>query len=51
MFSCAAEGGMAMGEQRGNSKLGPTVFIATVVASLVFSWWFLIYDHGVPGMH
>lgn len=38
-----------MGEQRGGSKLGPIVFIATVLASLVFSWWFLIYDHGVTG--
>ncbi len=27
---------------------GPWIFAATLVAVLVFFWWFLIYRHGVP---
>ena len=33
------------------SVIGPAVFAATLVASLVFFWWFLIYDHGFPAAH
>jgi len=28
---------------------GPYLFVATLIAILVFFWWFLIADHGVPG--
>jgi hypothetical protein len=28
--------------------VGPAVFMITVAATLVFFWWLLIYDHGVP---
>lgn len=33
------------------SRLGPTVFVITLIAVLVFFWWFLIYNHGAPVMH
>jgi hypothetical protein len=28
--------------------VGPAVFAITLAAVLVFFWWFLIYDHGLP---
>ena len=31
--------------------IGPAVFLITLLASLVFFWWLLIYDHGVPMAH
>jgi hypothetical protein len=31
--------------------IGPAVFVVTLVASLVFFWWLLIYDHGLPAAH
>ncbi|MHA1567640.1 MAG: hypothetical protein ACTSX7_20195 [Alphaproteobacteria bacterium] len=31
--------------------IGPTVFLLTLLASLVFFWWFLIYDHGLSGLN
>lgn len=30
---------------------GPWVFRAVFVASLVFAWWLVIYDHGVASVH
>ncbi len=38
------------GERR-RSVIGPAVFLVTLLASLVFFWWLLIYDHGVPVAH
>lgn len=26
---------------------GPTLFYAALIATLVFFWWLVIYDHGV----
>ena len=40
-----------MEEKKLRIKLGPAVFILTFLAVLVFCWWFLIYDHGVPASH
>ena len=34
-----------------HSIIGPAVFLATLLASLVFFWWSLIYDHGLPAAH
>lgn len=31
--------------------VGPAVFLVTLLASLVFFWWLLIYDHGLPAAH
>jgi hypothetical protein len=33
------------------AKLGPILFGATLLAVLVFFWWFLIYRHGFPAAH
>lgn len=33
------------------SIAGPAIFVVTLVASLVFFWWLLIYDHGLPAAH
>ena len=32
----------------GRTALGPLVFLATLVATLAFFWWFLVYDHAPP---
>ena len=32
------------------SKLGPTVFLVVLAATLVFFWWLLIYDHGAAAL-
>lgn len=40
--------GGALKEQRDHSWLGPTVFLVAFAAVLVFFWWLVIYDHGVP---
>ncbi|MFQ5785646.1 MAG: hypothetical protein ACE5H8_12600 [Alphaproteobacteria bacterium] len=29
------------------ARIGPAVFLVTLVLVLIFFWWFLIYDHGV----
>ena len=41
----------APGQPPRHTMLGPATFIVTFVATLVFFWWLLIYDHGVPGGH
>ena len=33
------------------SIVGPAVFLVTLLASLGFFWWLLIYDHGLPAAH
>ena len=38
-------------DARGQSIVGPAVFLITLLASLIFFWWFLIYDHGLPMAH
>jgi len=40
----------AGGEHRGGSW-GAWLFRATVVATLVYSWWLLIYSHGIASHH
>ncbi len=30
---------------------GPRLFYCAIIASLVFFWWLLIYDHGVKPLH
>ncbi|MDH3715259.1 MAG: hypothetical protein OET44_15595 [Gammaproteobacteria bacterium] len=30
---------------------GPMLFYAAIVASFVFFWWLVIYDHGVTPLH
>ncbi len=30
---------------------GPKLFYAALIASLVFFWWLVIYDHGVKPLH
>ncbi len=37
-----------MTETRRAPPVGSAVFLATLVAVLVFFWWLLIYDHGAP---
>jgi len=32
----------------GRVTWGPKLFYLTLLAGLVFFWWVLIYDHGVP---
>jgi len=32
----------------GRVTWGPKLFYLTLLAGLVFFWWLLIYDHGVP---
>ncbi len=32
------------------SRLGPAVFVLTLIAILVFFWWFLLSGHGAPVM-
>lgn len=36
---------------RNRNVVGPAVFLITLLASLVFFWWLLIYDHGLPAAH
>jgi len=36
-------------QPRRRNLIGPAVFLITLAASLTFFWWFLIYDHGLPG--
>jgi hypothetical protein len=38
-------------DARKRNVIGPAVFLVTLLASLVFFWWLLIYDHGVPVAH
>ena len=40
-----------MKDVRRHNIVGLTVFLVTLLASLVFFWWLLIYDHGVPVTH
>ncbi len=30
------------------SIIGPAAFVATLTAVLLFFWWLLIFDHGLP---
>jgi hypothetical protein len=34
-----------------SSSWGPKLFYITLVASLVFFWWLLIYSHGISPIH
>jgi hypothetical protein len=36
---------------RDSANWGKTLFVATLVAILVFFWWLLIYSGGVSGHH
>lgn len=40
-----------MKDARNRNVVGPAVFLITLLASLVFFWWLLIYDHGLPAAH
>ncbi len=33
--------------KRPRALLGQATFAATLVATLIFFWWLLIYDHGI----
>mgnify|MGYP000353499513 CR=1 FL=1 len=35
----------------GEATWGPWLFRGVFVASLVFAWWLVIYDHGVVSSH
>ncbi len=42
----------AQHEDKGASATwGPKLFYAALIASLVFFWWLVIYDHGVKPIH
>ena len=38
-------------EARRHSVIGPAVFLVTLLACLIFFWWLLIYNHGLPAAH
>ncbi len=40
-----------MAEKPKNSIMGSVVFYGGLAASLIFFWWLLIYDHGIPASH
>ena len=40
---------MAPREQ--TAVLGKVVFCLTLVATVFFFWWLLVYDHGVVAVH
>ncbi|MDX8412243.1 MAG: hypothetical protein R8K46_10315 [Mariprofundaceae bacterium] len=42
-----------MGQENGRkgSNWGPKLFLATLVAALIFFWWLLLYSHGVVSHH
>ena len=44
-------GNSSVKEARKRNVIGPAVFTVTLLACLVFFWWFLIYDHGLPMAH
>ena len=40
-----------MNDRRRKTGIGPVVFVITLLATLAFFWWLLIYDHGIPAVH
>ena len=42
---------MTVPQIRDSAKWGRALFIATLVAIVVFFWWLLIYSGGVSGHH
>jgi hypothetical protein len=48
MGNTRARGIALMREKPERPFVGPTAFLATLAAVLVFFWWLLIYDHGIP---
>lgn len=40
-----------MSDKSPKSVLGPVVFWISTAATLLFFWWLLIYDHGIPAAH
>lgn len=40
-----------MAGESGNETVGKTVFYGTLIATVVFFWWLLIYDHGATAVH
>lgn len=38
-------------EQESAETWGPKLFYVALIASLVFFWWLVIYDHGVKPLH
>lgn len=40
------------GDMKADSgKIGPVIFIGTLILVLIFFWWFLFYSHGVKPGH
>ena len=39
-----------MEEEKAN-KIGKWMFRILVVVALIYFWWMVIYDHGVPSAH
>ncbi len=35
----------------GRTFIGPAIFITTLIVSLIFFWWLLIYSHGITPQH
>lgn len=48
---CPVASGEGMKRVSKGFRVGPAVFLITLAATLVFFWWLLIYDHGVPAVH
>jgi hypothetical protein len=44
-------GGIEMASKEQTAVLGKVVFWLTLVATVAFFWWLLIYDHGVVAAH
>ncbi len=40
-----------MAARERTAVLGKIVFWLTLAAMMLFFWWLLIYDHGVPAAH
>lgn len=40
-----------MASKKQSAVLGKVVFGLTLVATVFFFWWLLIYDHGATAMH
>jgi len=43
--------GERMAPQNNNDMPGKIIFAITLVATLAFFWWLLVYDHGVVSAH
>ncbi len=40
-----------MAAENGSETLGKWVFYGTLIATVIFFWWLLIYDHGATSAH